>query len=86
MKQKEERACVIPLCHQGHFSALEMTALGAGAGFGKEGGGVVLKQLNERKGRRMHTWSTVQLTDSHHCSFTICKSTYMQNFPCKYVI
>lgn len=39
MKQrKEEGACVIPQCHQGHFSALEMTALGAGAGFGREGG------------------------------------------------
>lgn len=39
MKQrKEERACVIPQCHQGHFSAIEMTALGVGAGFWNGGG------------------------------------------------
>lgn len=86
MKQrKEERACVISQCHQGHFSAIEMTALEVGADFGRrEGSGVgvggCLKQLNEREEGSMYTWSTVQLTDWDQCSLTFFKAQLHATF------
>lgn len=35
--REKKRACVIPLCRQGHFSALEMTALRADQDLGWRG-------------------------------------------------
>lgn len=53
---------------------------------GRRGGGVVLKQLNEREGGRTHTWSTVQLTDSDHCSLSFFKGACVRFSCCNYLL
>lgn len=68
MKQKKDESLRHPLVSPGTFLCTGNDCTRSRSRIWEGGGRCHFKQLNERKGARMHTWSTVQLTDSDHCS------------------